>query len=78
MKVLVACEFSGVVRDAFLERGHDALSCDLLPTESPLIPTDVVSGREQRIYLLPPTPDRWKERSRTYPGIANAMAEQWG
>lgn len=35
MKVLVACEFSGVVRDAFLRRGHDAWSCDLLPTESP-------------------------------------------
>ena len=35
MKVLVACEFSGVVRDAFLARGHDAMSCDWLPTESP-------------------------------------------
>ena len=35
MKVLVACEFSGVVRDAFLRRGHEALSCDLLPTETP-------------------------------------------
>ena len=35
MKVLVACEFSGVVRDAFLAEGHDAISCDLLPTESP-------------------------------------------
>ncbi|MFH5805165.1 DNA cytosine methyltransferase [Alienimonas sp. DA493] len=35
MKVLVACEFSGTVRDAFLRRGHDAMSCDLLPTESP-------------------------------------------
>src|ERR1043165_2891570 len=34
MRVLVACEFSGVVRDAFTERGHDAWSCDLLPTES--------------------------------------------
>lgn len=34
MKVIVACEFSGVVRDAFLRRGHDAISCDLLPTES--------------------------------------------
>lgn len=34
MKVLVACEFSGVVRDAFANRGHDAWSCDLLPTES--------------------------------------------
>lgn len=35
MRVLVACEFSGIVRDAFLRRGHDAVSCDLLPTESP-------------------------------------------
>lgn len=35
MKVLVACESSGTVRDAFLRRGHDAISCDLLPTESP-------------------------------------------
>lgn len=35
MKVLVACEYSGTVRDAFLARGHDAISCDLLPTESP-------------------------------------------
>lgn len=35
MKVLVACEFSGIVRDAFIKRGHDAISCDLLPTERP-------------------------------------------
>ena len=35
MKVLVACEFSGIVRDAFTERGHDAMSCDLLPTDTP-------------------------------------------
>jgi hypothetical protein len=35
MRVLIACEFSGIVRDAFLRRGHDAWSCDLLPTESP-------------------------------------------
>lgn len=35
MKVLVACEYSGVVRDAFLARGHDAMSCDLLPTDVP-------------------------------------------
>ena len=35
MKVLVACEFSGVVRDAFLARGHNAWSCDILPTEKP-------------------------------------------
>lgn len=35
MKVLVACEFSGIVRDAFIRQGHDAMSCDLLPSESP-------------------------------------------
>lgn len=35
MKVLVACEFSGRVRDAFIKRGHDAISCDILETESP-------------------------------------------
>jgi len=35
MRVLVACEFSGTVRDAFAARGHDAWSCDILPTESP-------------------------------------------
>lgn len=35
MKVLIACEYSGTVRDAFIRRGHDAMSCDLLPTESP-------------------------------------------
>jgi len=35
MKVLIACEYSGVVRDAFLKRGHDAMSCDLLPTDAP-------------------------------------------
>lgn len=183
VRVLVACEFSGTVRDAFLARGHDALSCDLLPTDSPgphhtgdmfdlpladfelllafppcthlsvsgarwfeqkrrdgrqqaalafvarimgapveriavenpvgvissairrpdqiiqpwqfghgetkatclwlkglppLAPTDVVDGREQRVWRLPPGPDRWKLRSVTYPGIAAAMAAQWG
>lgn len=35
LKVLVACEYSGVVRDAFIKAGHDAMSCDLLPTDAP-------------------------------------------
>ena len=189
MKIIVACEFSGIVRDAFTERGHDTVSCDLLPTErlgkhiqgdaleilndgwdmmiahppctyltvsgnkwfkpeyrdkypdrleqrehsiqffmslvdakvdkicieNPigimstkyrkpdqiiqpwqfghgetkatclwlknlprLEPTNIVSGREQRLHKLPPKKDRWKERSRTYTGIADAMATQWG
>lgn len=183
MRVLIACEFSGRVRDAFIKRGHDAMSCDLLPTEQPgphyqgdvfdiindgwdmmiahppcthlavsgarhfavkradgrqqqgidlfmrfinasipriavenpigimstkyhkpdeiihpwqfghgetkatclwlknlphLKPTNVVSGREPKTHYCPPGPDRWKIRSRTYQGIADAMAEQWG
>jgi len=183
MRVLVACEFSGVVRRALRARGHDAWSCDLLPAEdeSPyhfqedvrgvltrttwdlmiahppcthlavsgarwfkdkqqeqaealdfvrvlldapvprialenpvsiissrirkpdqivqpwmfghgetkatclwlkglpkLVPTQIVEGREGRVWKLPPSPDRWKERSRTFIGIADAMASQWG
>jgi site-specific DNA-cytosine methylase len=181
VRVLVACEFSGVVRDAFAARGHDAWSCDLLPTERPgqhyqcdvrdvlgmgwdlmiahppcthlavsgarwfnekkeeqfeaivffmsfvnapagkiavenpisimstkhrkpdqiiqpwqfghgetkatclwlknlplLVPTTIVDGREQRIFKMSPSANRWRERSRTYQGIADAMAEQWG
>jgi hypothetical protein len=181
VKVLIACEYSGVVRDAFLAVGHDAMSCDLLPTDSPgphhvgdvrdilgdgwdlmiahppcthlavsgarwfvnktveqaealrfvrelmdapiprwcvenpvsiisskirkpdqiiqpwqyghgetkatclwlkglpnLMPTDIVSGRQPTVHLLPPSPDRWKLRSTTYTGIAKAMATRWG
>ena len=183
MKVLIACEFSGTVRDAFIKAGHDAMSCDLEPTDVPgphyqgsvldilddswdlmiahppcthlavsgarhfakkiadgrqqqgidffmtlansnipryaienpigimsskwrkpdqivnpweyghsttkatclwlknlplLVPTNVVSGRENRIHKMAPSEDRWKERSRTFQGIADAMAEQWG
>ncbi|MEF2552021.1 hypothetical protein VQ042_11720 [Aurantimonas sp. A2-1-M11] len=197
LRVLVACEFSGIVRNAFLDRGHDAWSCDLLPSddgsnrhirgdardllddgwdllmvahppctrlcnsgvrwltappagktreqmwddleegaalfstfwnapieriavENPvmhkhakarirnyaepaqsvqpwqfghgetkrtclwlknlpaLVPTNVVEGRDQRVHRMSPGPDRWRERSRFFPGIAEAMADQWG
>lgn len=44
----------------------------------PLAPTNIVDGREQRIWKLPPTADRWKIRSTTFQGIADAMAQQWG
>lgn len=52
----------------------------LRPThvDAPLFGAVAVTGREQRIYKLPPSPDRWKLRSRTFEGIAQAMAEQWG
>jgi hypothetical protein len=191
MKVLVACEYSAIVRDAFRSSGHDAWSCDLLATEGnpdyhvqgdiltlldngldewdlliahppctylansgvrwlherpdrwksmidgacffrklltckiplkaienpvihkyakqiigrghdqtiqpwqfghgetkriclwldglkPLTPTNEVDGREARVHRMPPGPDRQKERSRFFTGVANAMADQWG
>ena len=145
MKVLVACEYSGRVRDAFIRAGHDAISCDLLPSDSDfgphyegdvfdldlvnfdlmvahppctyltnsgvchlhtnpdrchmeqkatclwlkglpnLTPTNVVKdemmllpkNERERLHYLPPSPDRWKLRSTTYQGIADAMAAQW-
>mgnify|MGYP000051752973 FL=1 len=184
MRVLIACEYSGRVRDAFAKRGHTAVSCDLLPSDSPhgwhvqgdvlglldkgwdlliahppcthlavsgarhfaakqasgvqgealdfvrallnapidkialenpvsiissrirkpdqviqpwqfghgetkatclwlknlpkLQPTSIVDGRENRVHRMPPSADRWKKRSTTYQGIADAMANQWG
>ena len=42
------------------------------------IPTNIVEGREQRMHKMGPSPDRWKNRSRTYLGIAEAMSIQWG
>lgn len=58
--------------------GETKATCFWLKGLSNLIPTDVVEGREQRLHRLSPSKDRWKERSRTFQGIANAMAEQWG
>ena len=51
---------------------------DFVHMSTKLVPTDIVEGREQRVHKMPPSPNRWKERSRTYQGIANAMAAQWG
>jgi hypothetical protein len=44
----------------------------------PLVPTNIVDGREAKVHRMPPGPDRWKERSRTYSGVAAAFADQWG
>lgn len=58
--------------------GETKATCLWLKGLPKLTPTDVVDGREARIHKMPPGPDRWKERSRTFTGIAEAMAEQWG
>ena len=58
--------------------GEAKTTCLWLKNLPRLVATNVVSGRAARCHMLPPTKDRWKIRSRTYPGIAAAMAAQWG
>ena len=58
--------------------GETKATCLWLKNLPELIPTEIVEGREQRVWRMPPSADRAKERSKTYPGIAKAMAEQWG
>lgn len=67
-----------IIQPWMFGHGETKATCLWLKNLSPLIPTNVVSGRTQRVHQMPPTPDRWKERSRTYSGIADAMAVQWG
>ena len=64
LRVLVVCEFSGI-------------ACLWLEGLPKLTPTNIVEGREAKIHRMPPGADRWKNRSRTYVGIAQAMASQW-
>jgi hypothetical protein len=58
--------------------GETKATCLWLKGLPKLTPTNVVEGREARVHRMPPGPDRWKERSRTYIGVAEAMAAQWG
>jgi hypothetical protein len=58
--------------------GETKATCLWLHNLPRLRPTAIVHGREARVHMMPPGPDRWKERSRTYEGIAEAMGEQWG
>lgn len=57
--------------------GETKKTCLWLKGLPPLIPTHIVDGREQRIWKMPPSADRAKNRSKTFPGVAKAMAEQW-
>jgi len=57
--------------------GETKATCLWLKNLPKLSPTNIVEGRTARVHHEPPSPDRWKKRSRTFPGIANAMAEQW-
>ena len=67
-----------VIQPWMFGHGETKATCLWLRGLKNLEPTNVVEGREQRLHLLPKTKDRAKIRSKTYPGIAKAMAEQWG
>lgn len=58
--------------------GETKATCLWLRGLPPLVPTEIVAGREQRVFLMPPGPERKRLRSRTFAGIAAAMADQWG
>jgi hypothetical protein len=58
--------------------GETKATCLWLRGLPKLEPTSLVEGRTGRVHRCPPGPDRWKERARTFPGIADAMALQWG
>ncbi len=67
-----------IIQPWMFGHGETKATCLWLKGLSKLKPTDIVDGREARIHKMPPSKDRAKLRSRTYPGIAQAMAEQWG
>ena len=71
------CKPSQVVQPWQFGHGETKATCLWLRGLQKLKPTCIVSEREQKMHLLPKTADRWKIRSRTYQGIANAMADQW-
>ena len=58
--------------------GETKRTCLWLKNLHPLTPTNIVEGREARVHRMPPSPNRWRERSRFFSGIAEAMASQWG
>ena len=70
MRVLVACEFSGIVRDAFRARGHDAWSCDLLPSERP------GPHLQRNVQVCGVLQDGW-ELLVAHPPCTH-LADQWG
>ena len=67
-----------IIQPWMFGHGETKATCLWLKNLPPLVPTNIVEGREARVHKMPPSKDRWKERSRTYEGIAKAMAEQWG
>lgn len=69
---------SQVIQPWQFGHGETKATCLWLKSLPKLTPTQIADGRKPRIHHMPPSPTRWKERSRTYEGIAQAMADQWG
>ena len=67
-----------IIQPWMFGHGEMKTTCLWLKGLPKLEPTDIVEGREQKCWKMAPSPDRAKNRSKTYPGIAKAMAEQWG
>lgn len=67
-----------IIQPWMFGHGETKATCLWLKGLPKLVPTKIVEGREPVVHMMPPSPDRWKNRSRTYQGIADAMAQQWG
>ncbi len=67
-----------IIQPWMFGHGETKATCLWLNNLPLLKPTKIVHGREARVHKEPPGKDRWKNRSRTYQGIADAMAQQWG
>lgn len=72
------CKPSQVIQPWQFGHGEVKKTCLWLKNLPPLKPTKIVDGREPRVHFMSPGVNRWRERSRTFPGIAHAMASQWG
>ena len=70
-------QYTQIIQPWQFGHGETKATCLWLKNLPKLEPTNIVEGRKHRIHLMPPSADRWKKRSITYPGIAKAFAEQW-
>ena len=71
-------DYTQIIQPWQFGHGETKATCLWLKGLPKLIPTNIVDDREARVHKEPPGPDRWKNRSRTFQGIAEAMANQWG
>lgn len=74
----IGAKYDQIIQPWQFGHGETKATCLWLRNLPPLTPTNIVEGREHRLHRLPPSKDRALLRSKTYPGIAEAMAEQWG